>query len=171
MRTTWQRAELLFCAFLVVVLAGALWVSLGWTQRAGLFPWVVLVPTLALAVWQLVEDARGKTPPPVTVMGDEGEAEELDAAVVAATMGRRGGAVVGWVLGFFAAIVLLGFAIGGGIASLLYLRLMAGERWRVAVSYGIATAFLLEVLFRGVIGIPFPAGVVFEWLNLDPSLS
>lgn len=169
MRTTWQRAELIFCAGLVAVLGGALWVSLGWSQRAGLFPWVVLVPTLALAAWQLVDDARGKTPPPATVVGDEGESEELDVETVTAVMGRRGAAVVGWILGFFGAIVLLGFAIGGGIGSLLYLRLMAGERWRVAVVYGMATALLLEVLFRGLIGIPFPAGALFEWLNLDPS--
>jgi hypothetical protein len=66
--------------------------------------------------------------------------------------------------------VLLGFAIGGGVGSLLYLRLMARERWSVAVAYGIATALLLEVLFRGLIGIPFPVGALFEWLNLDPSL-
>ncbi len=170
MRTTWQRAELLFCAFIVAVLAGALWVSLGWSQRAGLFPWVVLVPTLLLAVWQLVDDARGKTAPPATVVGDEGEAEALDTAALSATMGRRGAAVVAWILGFFAAIVLVGFAIGGGIGSLLYLRLMAGERWRVAIAYGLATALLLEVVFRGLIGIPFPAGVVFEWLNLDAAL-
>ena len=170
MRTTWQRAELLFCAFLVAILAGALWISLGWNQRAGLFPWVVLVPTLALALWQLVEDARGKTTPPVTVVGDEGETEELDTEAVAAAMGRRGAAVVGWILGFFAAIVLLGFAIGGGIGSALYLRLMAGERWRVAIGYGIAAYLLLELLFRGLIGIPFPVGLVFDWLDLDPSL-
>ena len=170
MRTTWQRAELLFCAFLVVILAGALWISLGWSQRAGLFPWVVLVPTLTLAVWQLVDDARGKTAPPATVVGDEGETEELDAEAVAAAMGRRGGAVVAWILGFLGAIVLLGFAIGGGIGSALYLRLMAGERWRVAIAYGIATYLLLELLFRGLIGIPFPVGMLFEWLSLDPSL-
>jgi Tripartite tricarboxylate transporter TctB family len=170
MRTTWQRAELLFCAFLVVVLAGALWISLGWSQRAGLFPWVVLVPTLTLAVWQLVDDARGKTAPPATVVGDEGETEELDAEAVAAAMGRRGGAVVAWILGFLGAIVLLGFAIGGGIGSALYLRFMARERWRVAIAYGIVTYLLLELLFRGLIGIPFPVGMLFEWLSLDPSL-
>lgn len=170
MGTTWQRAEVLFCALLVVVLGGALWVSLGWSQRAGLFPWVVLVPTLALAVWQLVDDMRGKTAPPAVVVGDEGESEELDREVVAAAIGRRGAAVVGWILGFFAAIVLLGFAIGGAIGSVLYLRLMARERWRVAVGYGIATYLLLELLFRGLIGIPFPVGIVFDWLDLDPSL-
>ena len=171
MRLTWQRAELLFCLFIVVVLAGALLVSLNWSQRAGLFPWVVLVPTVALALWQLVDDARGKTAPPETVTGDQGEAEALDREALAATTGRRGALVVAWILGFFAAIVLLGFAIGGGIASGLYLRLMAREPWRASVAYGIVTALLLELVFRGLIGIPFPLGALFEWLGLDQWLS
>ena len=170
MRTTWQRAELAFCLLIVVVLGGALWLSLGWSQRAGLFPWVVLVPTLALAVWQLVDDARGKTTPPATVVGDEGEAEALDVAALSETLTRRGGAVVAWIRGFFAAIIVLGFAIGGSIASTLYVRLMARERWRTSVIYGIVTYLSLEIVFRKLIGIPFPVGVLFDWLNLDPSL-
>jgi hypothetical protein len=47
---------------------------------------------------------------------------------------------------------------------------MAREHWRVAIGYGVATYLLLELLFRGVIGIPFPVGIVFDWLDLDPSI-
>jgi hypothetical protein len=166
MRTTWQRDELLFCFFLLVVLAGALAVSLGWSQRAGLFPWIVLVPTLALALWQLVDDARGKTTPPTTVVGDQGEAEALDAAVTAGELTRRGGLVVAWILGFFAAIVLLGFAVGGALLSALYLRFGARERWQISVGYGLATLVVLQVVFQRMLMIPFPVGLVFEWLGL-----
>ena len=170
MKTTWQRSELLFCLFIVVVLSAALWVSLGWSQRAGLFPWIVLVPTIALALWQLVDDARGKTTPPTTVLGDQGEATELDADLTPSEMARRGAGVVGWILGFFALIWLLGFAIGGAIASVLYLRLGAHERWHLSLIYGVITYLLLEIIFRQMLSIPFTVGAVFEWLNLDPHL-
>ena len=168
MRTPWQRAETLFCLLIVVVLAGALYISLGWSQRAGLFPWVVLVPTLALALWQLVEDLRGRTAPPTTAVGDQGEATALEADVTAGETARRGAIVVGWILGFFAAIMLLGFGIGGGITSALYLRLAARERWRTSLIYGVVAYALLEVVFRRALAIPFPPGLVFDWLNLDP---
>ena len=167
MRTTWQRAELAFCLFILVVLAGALAVSLGWSQRAGLFPWVVLVPTLALAVWQLVDDARGKTTPPTTVVGDEGEATALEVDLPPEVMARRGAVVVGWILGFFAVMVLVGFAAGGALTSAAYLRLAARERWRVSVGYGVATYVLLEVVFHRLLAIPLPMGLVLEWLGFD----
>jgi hypothetical protein len=170
-RTTWQRAELVFCFLILAVLAGALAVSLGWSQRAGLFPWIVLVPTLALALWQLVDDARGKTDPPTLVVGEQGEATEVATDATSSDMNRRGAIVVGWILGFFAAIVLLGFALGGGLLSALYLRLGAHERWRVSVAYGIGTLLALEIVFHRLLYIPFPPGLVFEWLGLDQWLS
>ena len=167
MKITWQRSELLFCLVVVLVLAVALWVSRGWSQRAGLFPWIVLVPRLALALWQLVDDARGKTLPPTTTVGDQGEAETLDAAITSGEMTRRGASVVGWILGFFALIWLVGFAIGGAFASALYLRLGARERWPLSLVYGVVAYLLLEVVFRRMLAIPFPDGAVFEWLDLQ----
>lgn len=167
MRTTWQRSELLFCFFLLVVLAGALWVSLGWSQRAGLFPWIALVPTLALTIWQLVDDARGKTTPPTTVVGDEGDETELEAELPPGVMARRGAQTVGWIGAFFLAMVLLGFAIGGGLLSALYVRFAAHERWRVSIVYGVVAYLLLEVLFHRLLSIPLPDGLVLDWLGID----
>jgi hypothetical protein len=170
MKTTWQRSELLFCFVIVVVLGAALWASLGWNQRAGLFPWIVLVPTIALALWQLVDDARGKTTPPTVVVGEQGEAAALDTELTSGEMARRGAGVVGWILGFFAAIWLLGWAIGGGVASAAYLRFAAHERWRVSIVYGVIAFLLLDIVFRQMLLIPFTVGTIFEWLNLDPQL-
>ncbi len=167
MRTTWQRAELVFCFALVLVLAGALAISLGWSQRAGLFPWIVLIPTVALTFWQLFDDARGKTTPPTVAVGDEGEATALEPDSTSSALAQRGALVVAWILGFFAAIVLLGFTLGGALLSAAYLRLAAHERWRVSVGYGIATYLLLEIVFRRLLTIPFPPGILFEWLGFD----
>jgi hypothetical protein len=167
MRTAWQRAELLFCLFVVGVLALALWTSLGWSQRAGLFPWVVLIPTLALALWQLVDDLRGKTAPPATAVGEAGEAAPLAQELPAGEMARRGAGVAGWILGFFAAIWLLGFPLGGGLASAAYLRFAARERWPVCLGYGLGAYVVLELFFRQLLAIPFADGALFEWLGLE----
>ncbi len=75
--------------------------------------------------------------------------------------------MVGWILGFFAAMVLLGFALGGALLSVLYLRFAAHERWRVSVGYGVAVLLLLLVVFQHLLAIPFPPGLVFEWLGFE----
>ena len=167
MRTTWQRSEALFTFCIVVILAVAFLNSRGWSQRAGLFPWIVLAPTLLLAVWQLVDDGRGKTTPPTVVIGDEGEATELDQAMTSGETARRGGVLVGWILGFLGAIWVLGWAIGGGLASAVYLRVAWHERWRVAIIYGVVTYLFVEVLFRELLNIPFDEGALFEALGWD----
>ncbi|MBI4493091.1 MAG: tripartite tricarboxylate transporter TctB family protein [Chloroflexi bacterium] len=170
MRTAWQRGEALFCLLVVATVGAALWASLGWGQRAGLFPWIALGVTLPLALWQLVDDLRGKTLPPAAPQLPQGDSPS-EAAEAAAQATRRGASVVGWVLGYLGAVWLLGFAIGGGIATVFYLRLGFGERWRTTLIYGLATYLALEVVFRQVLLIPFPVGTVFEWLDLDPRLN
>jgi hypothetical protein len=171
MRTPWQRAETIFCFLVLVAVAIALYSSLRWSQRAGLFPWIVLWPTLALLLWQLFDDVRGKTAPPTTVVGDQGEAAELDIAeLTSAEMTRRGLIVVAWILGFFAAIWALGWSIGGAIVTAAYLRVGGRESWPVSIIYAVVVFLAVEILFRNLLNIPFEAGVLFEAVGLDPRL-
>ncbi len=166
MRPTWQRSEALFTLFIIVVVALALYTSRGWSQRAGLFPWIVLTPTLLLALWQLVDDVRGKTSPPTVVIGDEGEATELDADLTSRDTARRGGILVAWIIGFFAIIWALGWGVGGGLASAAYLRLAWRESWRVSIIYGVVTFLFIEILFRELLNIPFDEGALLEALGI-----
>lgn len=171
MKTTWQRAEFLFTLLVVVVTALALWSSTSFSQRAGLFPWVILPPTLALALWQLVDDFRGKTSPPRRVAGDMGDTAELDAGSLTGAQRRRELGVVAWILGFLVAIGLLGFAIGGGLASAVMLRVRSGERPVVCGAYAIATYLVLDILFRQGLSLPLPPGALFEWLDVNPQVN
>ncbi|HEX2226339.1 MAG TPA: tripartite tricarboxylate transporter permease, partial [Candidatus Binatia bacterium] len=49
----------LFTAVIIVLLAVALWQSRNFGTRAGLFPWVIGIPTLLLALSQLAKEMRG----------------------------------------------------------------------------------------------------------------
>ena len=75
--------HILLVVAIVVILAAAFLNSRGWSQRAGLFPWVVLAPTLLLAVWQLVDDVRGKTTPPTVVIGHSAKIDTPLPVIVA----------------------------------------------------------------------------------------
>jgi putative tricarboxylic transport membrane protein len=55
----WSIWAVLFSAFLVAMMALALWQSRNFGYRAGLFPWVIGIPTLFLAISQLILDYLG----------------------------------------------------------------------------------------------------------------
>lgn len=170
MKTTWQRAEFLFTLLIVLVVGSALWTSLSWSRRAGMFPWIVIGLTLPILLWQLLDDARGKTAPPSEAMplGEDGSSEAH--AVVSADKAKRGLIIVGWILVFLALIFAFGFAIGGSVAAILCLRFGYHERWRTCIIYAVVMYLMLEVVFRQTLTIPFPVGALFEALDIVPQV-
>ncbi len=56
-RLNWAAA---FSLFIVVVFACALWKSRTFPFTTGFFPWVIGFPVLALAIFQLIMDMKGK---------------------------------------------------------------------------------------------------------------
>jgi TctA family transporter len=148
----------LFSALLVVVFAGALWASRGFGPRAGLFPWVVGGPTLVLAIVQLARDVTGRRP---AVRVDLVPVADLPHPVVV----RRTAVICGWIAGFFAAIWLVGFSPGTLVATFLYLRLGARERWPIAIGFSLATFAFVYGLFEWGLRVPFPPGRLLDWMG------
>ena len=116
-----------FSLAIVVLLLWALWQSLGFGLRAGLFPWAVIVPTLIMAIGQFVRDLTGR---------GEGRERGPRGAVPAVSSGlarRRTAEIAAWIVGMYVAIWLLGFPVATLLTTFLYLearraRAMAGER-------------------------------------------
>lgn len=127
--------------------------ALAWPLKAALFPLVISIPLFCLAAaevaWLLLGSAeRGHTkdfqPPP--------------ADVPEALARRRMGLAVGWIFGFFAAIVLLGFPIAVPLFVFLYLRLQAKERWLFCAVFSVAVWTVFYGLFDRLLHLPFAAG-------------
>ncbi len=132
---------------LVILFAWVLWASRGFSVRAGLFPWVIGASTLALAIVQLARDLTG----------------EARAPAWSAVGARRTVAIVGWILGMFVAIWLLGFSIATLLTTFLYLKVGAGERWPLSVVLSLSSFALVYGLFERGLGVPFPAGQLFDF--------
>jgi len=147
-----------FSAALVLLFAWGLWESRSFGARAGLFPWAIGVPTLALALVQLVRDATGRR---TGVALDAAADLDLPPGVAA----RRTLAIAGWILAAYAAIWLLGFAVGTLVTSLLYLRLGAGERWPVSLAIALFGFGFVYGLFETGLAVPFPPGQLALWLG------
>jgi ABC-type Fe3+ transport system permease subunit len=71
----WWSWGAVFTGGIVTVLAWALWMSQGFEVRAGLFPWAIGVPVLALAIVQLVLDLHSQGSDGGRADAAEGEAE------------------------------------------------------------------------------------------------
>jgi TctA family transporter len=132
-------------------------------ERAALFPMVLGIPCLALALaafgQELVYTLRRSKQ--TTNPG------ESPSAIEPAVVRSRAISIVAWILGFFLAIWLLGFVVAVPLASFLYFRFAGGEKWRVSVPLSLAAGAIFYGLFDYLLHLPFPEGTLLTWLNLS----
>ena len=146
-----------FTGCVIVLLALALWQSRNFGVRAGLFPWVIGTPTLLLALIQLAKDFKGHK----KVSGPAFEAEgAVEVSPEVAT--RRTLTILGWTVGFFVAIWLLGFSYAVPLTMVLYLKLAGREKWPITVIMTFCTWGFFYLLFQKMLNVPFPDGLIFD---------
>jgi putative tricarboxylic transport membrane protein len=149
-----------FSLLIAVAFAWALWQSRSFGVRAGLFPWAVCAPGLALGLVQLARDLTGRRAAPVPGAGGVAEADgPPDQAM------RRSVGICAWIVGFWIAIWLVGFSFATLLLTFFYLRVGAGERWRTVVPLTIFAFLFVYGIFERALGVPFPAGQLFAWLS------
>ncbi len=151
---------MVFSLFIVITFICALWQSMGFNVRAGLFPWAIGFPVLALAIVQFVMDFLGKEGR--RSEDSPGEAEiELPSDVV----NRRTAGIFVWIVSYFVAIWLLGFSIAAPFCTFIQLKIGAKEKWLITlILSGAAWAFIFGVFDR-LLHVPFPPGILFEWFR------
>jgi putative tricarboxylic transport membrane protein len=149
--------QVVFTACVIILLALALWQSRNFGVRAGLFPWVIGTPTLLLALIQLAKDLRGHR----NVSGPAFEAEgAVEVSPEVAT--RRTLTILGWTVGFFVAIWLLGFSYAVPLTMILYLKFAGREKWPITAIMTFCTWGFFYLLFQRMLNVPFPDGLIFD---------
>jgi hypothetical protein len=150
---------MLFSAAIVGMLAAALWGSRDFGFRAGLFPWAIGIPVLALATVLLVLQLAGREGRP------ENHLMESDVRIPADVVARRTAGILGWIVGYLAAIWLLGFTLGGTLCTFLALKYGGRERWPITIAMTAGVAAFVYFLFERVLHVPFPPGAISVWLG------
>ena len=149
-----NRASLGLAIVIMIVSAWGIWSALDWPLKAKLFPLVIGIPLFCLA---LAEALR------VLLSKDKGEAEDFrlspdqpnDVAL------RRTLLAAGWSIGFFLAIVLLGFQVAVPVLLFAYIRLQGKESWLFTIVFTAAVWACFYGLFDLLLHLPFPAGLLF----------
>ena len=148
--TVWH---VVFTGVLLAGFAYGVWEARDWGFRASLFPWVIGIPGILLALTQLEIDAVG------FLRQRKGAAPSEGVNPVAV---RRTLAIVGWILGFFVSIWLLGFSITVPLCTFLFLKVGAAEKWFISVLLTLLAWAGFYFVFVYSLSLPFPPGTLTE---------
>jgi putative tricarboxylic transport membrane protein len=128
-------------------------------ERPAMFPLIIAIPSLGLAILafgqELFATLRSQACVPSVTM------PAPDRVLVR----RRAVSIIGWTLGFFLAIWLLGFNIAVPVATFLYLKVGAREKWPLTVSLALFAWLFFYGVFDYTLHLPFPNGQLFRLLG------
>jgi hypothetical protein len=157
----------LFALLILVIFAYVVYQSTygfgAWEPRAALFPWAIGLPCLILATYIFCTEAltsRREVKIGLHQLAEEPEVEPIVAR-------QRTFAIGCWIVGFFLAIWILGFIPASAIATFLYLKFGAGERWPVTLAITVGCWLFFFGLFDYALQLPFPRGALLDWVHLD----
>ena len=169
-----RGGEILFSLLIVVVAGWVVWNSAGWALRAlglqpvagwfptgwgsrsGLFPLVIGLPVLIMAIAQLAIDVRGTR----RAVPSEGGAAELGLPPV--VVRQRSAIILGTIIGFAVGIWLLGFLVAIPLVTFLYMKVASRESWPLSLGLSAATLISFYLLFVSWLNIPVPPGLLLE---------
>jgi hypothetical protein len=126
-------------------------------------PEAVNVRTAAVAAEGKRENGdrpEGEKPADLQIVDDDQEDDESLEYVFATAGGRAWSASLAWITAFFVSFFVLGAFITVPLFALVYLRFAGKASWWAAAAYAVVTGALIFVVFRYVVFLPLPTGVI-----------
>jgi hypothetical protein len=132
-----------------------------WPWKASLFPLAIGIPVFCLAAAEALWVLLGTT--------ERGETKDFQMShdLPDKEILKRTGLAAGWILGFFAAIVLLGFPFAVPLFVFLYLKFQGNEGWVFSAVFTAAVWLFFYGLFDQLLHLPFPDGWLLTWSGLS----
>jgi hypothetical protein len=152
-----KKASLALSALIMIVSGYGIVAATAWPWKAALFPLVIGIPLFALAAAEALWTLLGTDPA-------SDEARDFQLSIGKDSL-RRTLTAAGWILAFFAAIVLLGFPLAIPLFVFLYLKLQGREGWGISIAITLGTWAVFYGLFDLLLHLPFPAGWLFAWFG------
>ena len=153
------RALMSLCVAVVAMIVVI--VALKWPFKTALFPVMIAIPVVFMAVAELVMSLQGRKKAEKGGV-DFKLSEDVDPKVAM----RRTLVTFAWIVGFFLLIVLVGFPIAVLLFLFLNLKLQAKEGWPLTILLTAATSVFFYGLFIRLLDIRFYEGVILRALDL-----
>ena len=165
--TTTRIAQSVFALFFVFVFGYVLYQGKfgfgAFEPRAALFPLVIGIPGFLLAVYVLLKECSHRVRKVKVEAAERWTEPEIDPVISR----QRTVAIGCWIVGFFVAIWIFGFVPASAIATLLYLKFGAGEKWPVTLALAAACWLFFFGVFDYALNLPFPTGAIFDWVPVN----
>jgi putative tricarboxylic transport membrane protein len=159
-RFSWAMA---FSFVLVAVMSCALWESRTFAFASGLFPWLIGIPVLLLAIAQFVLDSRGGT----DIRNLASAASESGVSI--REFNLRTAKTIFWIIGYLLPVWLLGFKIGAPLCTFVHLKWGEKENWMPALVFACVTWAFIYFIMELLLHVPFPMGELIAWLTPAPT--
>jgi hypothetical protein len=159
------RPQALFSLVWVIFFIVFVYQAQEWRLQARLYPYVIGIPMILLAIVQVILDWKG------VVRKQRDDAAPVDfqfaQGIEPALAKRRTINIFSWFVGFFISVWLLGFSITIPLMVFSYLKIQSKENWVISIVLTVIAWFFFWALFVKTLTLPFPEGKVFIWLGLD----
>jgi hypothetical protein len=152
-----NRASLGLAIAILLLAAYGVYAALDWPLKAKLFPLVVGIPLFFLAAAEATWSAFGSRERHAAADFQLSGEQPREVAR------RRTLLAVGWILGFFVAIVLLGFPLAVAVFVFAYLKVQGKEGWIFSAIFTAVVWGCFYGLFDALLHLPFPPGLLFAW--------
>jgi len=152
-----NKASLALAAAVMLLSLWGIVSAWSWPMKAALFPLVISIPLFLLAAAEVLWVLLGSE------MQSAASDFKLSDHVPQGVALRRTLLAVGWILGFFAGILLLGFLVAVPVFVFLYLRLQGRQGWVFSAVFTLVVYAFFYGLFDLLLHLPFPAGWLFAW--------
>lgn len=135
-----------------------------WRMQARLYPFVIGVPMIILAIIQVILDLKGiEHKPEDNVTPMDFQATKIVEPAVAF---KRTVNTFGWFFGFFFGCWLVGFTITIPVIVFSYMYIHGKEKLWLASTLTVVAFIFYYSLFVKLLNLPFPDGALQTWLGL-----
>ena len=157
-----HNGRILFCVFLILVAATAIYLALQWPFNAALFPLSVSIPLLILAALQLWQLFLGKEETIESSAVDLEFSSDMPPEIER----RRVVAAFSWIVGFILLVYLIGFPLTVPLFICCYLRLESGIGALPTIAATAISWAIFYGLFQKLVHLQFEQGAMQAWLGL-----
>ncbi len=159
------RPQAIFSFIFLIFFIVFVYQAQDWRLQARLYPWVIGIPMVILALVQVILDLKG------IERKQQDNAAPVDfqfsqTALEPAVAQRRAITMFSWLFGFFLGIWLLGFSITIPLMVFSYLKIQSNEKWTISIILTVMAWSFFYFLFVKLLTLPFPEGLIFTWLGI-----